>query len=143
MNKTPLALALALSAAVALGACNRDAYDQPENATADAPSTAEPLDTTAPVTPPTANDSSTAMANSTGNGAYDDNAVGTTGTENLDPANSAMGGTTTGGNSQYAANLAEELQRCDQLSGAERDTCRADAQQRYDQQVDTATPTTP
>ena len=28
MNKTPLALALALSAAVALGACNRDAYDQ-------------------------------------------------------------------------------------------------------------------
>lgn len=142
MNKTPLALALALSAAVALGGCNR-ASQQPEDATAQAPSTAEPLDRTAPVTPPTANDSSNAMANTTGSDAYDNNAVGTTGAENLNPADSAMGGTTTGGNGQYAANLEEELRRCDQLSGAERDTCRADAQDRYDQRDDTVTPTTP
>jgi len=137
MNKTLIALALALS----LGACSKNASDQPENATASAPDTATPSDTTAGTISPSGNDSANATAATTGTNPTDTTGMSGTGTDmGATGTGSAMGGTTTGGNSQYQANLDEELRRCDQLAGAERDTCRSDAQSRYDQQ---ATPTTP
>lgn len=139
MNKSMLhkaALPLAFALAFGLGACSQDAYDQPENATADAPSTATPSERTADITAPTANDSADAVATGRATDPYGstagDSALG-------DTSASAMGGTSTGGN-DYDANLQEELQRCDQLSGAERDTCRTDAQNRYEQ---SGTPTQP
>ena len=141
MNKTLIALALSLS--FGLAACSQNASDQPENATANAPDTATPSETTAAATGPSGNDSADATANTTGiNPTTDADAMGTDASGNAMGTDSAMGGTQTGGNSQYAANLDEELRRCDQLSGAERDTCRADAQARYDQ-ASTSTPTTP
>jgi hypothetical protein len=136
MNKTLIALALALS----LGACSQNASDQPENATANAPDTATPSETTAAVTSPSGNDSADATANTTGtNPTTDASGMATDASGNAMATDSAMGGTRTG---DYAANLDEELRRCDQLSGAERDTCRSDAQARYDQQGN-STPTTP
>jgi hypothetical protein len=147
MNKTLIALALSLG--LGLAGCSQNASDQPENATANAPDTATPSETTATATGPSGNDSADATANTTGiNPATDTTgdatAMGsaTDASGNATGTDSAMGGTQTGGNSQYAANLEEELRRCDQLSGAERDTCRADAQARYDQ-GNTGTPTTP
>ena len=135
MNKTLIALALAMS----LGACAKNASDQPENATANAPSTATPSETTAAATPPSGNDSANAVANGNpSTGASDMSGTGTG--SDLAAGGSAMGGTSTGGNSQYQANLDEELRRCDQLTGAERDTCRSDAQARYDQQGSTTKP---
>jgi hypothetical protein len=143
MNKTLIALALSLG--LGLAGCSQNASDQPENATANAPDTAAPSDTTASATGPSGNDSADATANTTGiNPTTDATAMGsaTDASGNAMGTDPAMGGTQTGGNSQYAANLDEELRRCDQLSGAERDTCRADAQSRYDQS-NTGTPTTP
>ena len=147
MNKTLIALGLALS----LGACSQNASDQPENSTADASGTAAPMDATTATTSPSGNDSANAVTNTTGtNPTTDASGMGTTGMDSTTGATdttgtgagTAMGGTSTGGNSQYSANLNEELRRCDQLSGAERDTCRSDAQARYDQQGN-STPTTP
>lgn len=140
MNRATLPLALAL--AFSLGACSQNAADQPENMADDAPSIAAPSDRTADISAPSANDSADATARgsltdqsgSTGMGTTGDSALGDTAT-----GTSAMGGTSTGGNA-YNANLEEELQRCDQLNGAERDTCRTDAQDRYAQ---SSTPTQP
>jgi hypothetical protein len=147
MNKTLIALALSLG--LGLAGCSQNASDQPENATANAPDTAAPYDSTAAATAPSGNDSADATANTTGvnpstDTTGDATAMGTAtdASGNAMGTDSAMGGTTTGGNSQYSANLEEELRRCDQLSGAERDTCRTDAQNRYDQS-NTSTPTTP
>ena len=147
MNKTLIALALSLG--LGLVGCSKNASDQPENATANAPSSASPSDTTASTTSPSGNDSATATANTTGVNPSTDTTGDATAMGTATDANgnamgtdSAMGGTSTGGNSQYSANLDEELRRCDQLSGAERDTCRTDAQNRYDQ-ANQATPTTP
>ena len=141
MNKTLIALALSLG--LGLAGCSKNASDQPENATANAPDTAAPADTTAAVTAPSGNDSANATANTTGvNPSTDTTGDATAIGGATDASGNAMGGTSTGGNSQYAANLDEELRRCDQLSGAERDTCRSDAQARYDQ-ANTTTPTTP
>ena len=141
------ALPLAFAVAFGLGACSQNASDQPENATADAPSTATPSDTTADISSPSANDSANATATGSPTDPYATTDMGTTGDSALgDTASgvsgsdtSAMGGTSTGSN-VYNANLQEELQRCDQLSGAERDTCRTDAQNRYEQ---SGTPTQP
>jgi hypothetical protein len=132
MKKTLIAFALVLS----LGACSKNASDQPENSTANAPATAAPYDSTAQQTPPTGNDS----ANTTATTPTDSSMMNesTTGDSTATGDASAMGGTSTA----TSINLDEELRRCDQLSGAERDTCRSDAQARADQQ-NTATPTTP
>ena len=82
MNKSTLhkaALPLAFAVAFGLGACSQNASDQPENATADAPSTATPSDTTADISSPSANDSANATATGSPTDPYATTDMGTTG----------------------------------------------------------------
>lgn len=121
-------LILAALLLAALGACSRDAGDQPENATDAAPSTAEPSETTAATPAPSGNDSADAVASGTATSA------------DASAAGDAAAGGPTGPIGQTDAVLDADLQACDALGAAEQATCRSDAQARYAERAASGTP---